>query len=154
MRKTKCSLYEAPAEVVHSPHTKLLSETPLFRLLLGCVIHSLHKLYATGRRRRKSSSLQGFATVFFLFPSPPQKGVKERVAAWARSRPSGNTLFIPLGWGACCQSERLLRSPGCHPERSAGSLRPASQTLRGVYPERSEWCMRYQHRQHNCFLTS
>jgi len=31
------------------------------------------------------------------------------------------------------------RCPGCHPERSAGSLCPASQTLRGVYPERSEW---------------
>ncbi len=33
----------------------------------------------------------------------------------------------------------LERCPGCHPERSEGSLRPASQTLRGVYPERSEW---------------
>src|SRR6266446_2470492 len=31
------------------------------------------------------------------------------------------------------------RGPGCHPERSEGSLRPTSQTLRGVYPERSEW---------------
>jgi len=28
---------------------------------------------------------------------------------------------------------------GCHPERSEGSLRPSSQTLRGVYPERSAW---------------
>src|SRR5260370_39053749 len=28
--------------------------------------------------------------------------------------------------------------PRCHPERSEGSLRPSSQTLRGVYPERSE----------------
>src|SRR6266478_3201016 len=33
----------------------------------------------------------------------------------------------------------LERCPGCHPERSEGSLCPASQTLRGVYPERSEW---------------
>jgi len=33
----------------------------------------------------------------------------------------------------------LERCPGCHPERSAGSLRQARQTLRGVYPERSEW---------------
>ncbi len=33
----------------------------------------------------------------------------------------------------------LERCPGCHPERSEGSLRPVSQTLRGVYPERSEW---------------
>src|SRR5258708_35269406 len=49
--------------------------------------------------------------VFFLFPSPPQKRVKERVAAVALPRHSGNTLFITLGWGACCQSERLLRGP-------------------------------------------
>ena len=33
----------------------------------------------------------------------------------------------------------LERRPGCHPERSEGSLRPASQPLRGVYPERSAW---------------
>src|SRR6266446_2018273 len=32
----------------------------------------------------------------------------------------------------------LERGPGCHPERSEGSLRPSSQPLRGVYPERSE----------------
>jgi len=37
------------------------------------------------------------------------------------------------------------RCPGCHPERSAGSLRPASQTLRGVYPERSEWAQGDRH---------
>ena len=37
------------------------------------------------------------------------------------------------------------RGPGCHPERSAGSLRPASQTLRGVYPERSEWAQDDRH---------
>jgi len=36
---------------------------------------------------------QGFSNVFFLFPSPPQKRVKERVAAVARPRHSGNTLF-------------------------------------------------------------
>ena len=46
---------------------------------------------------------QGLSKVFFLFPSPPQKRVKERVAALARERQSGNTLFINLGWGACCQ---------------------------------------------------
>src|SRR5260221_10090147 len=33
----------------------------------------------------------------------------------------------------------LERGPGCHPERSEGSLRSSSQTLRGVSPERSEW---------------
>ena len=53
---------------------------------------------------------QGFSKVFFLFPSPPQKRVKERVAALALPRQSGNTLFYNLGWGACCQSERFLRS--------------------------------------------
>ena len=37
--------------------------------------------------------------VFFLFPSPPQKGVKERGAALARERQSGTTLLIHLGWG-------------------------------------------------------
>jgi hypothetical protein len=35
--------------------------------------------------------------------------------------------------------------PGCHPERSAGSVRPASQTRRGVYPERSEWAQGDRH---------
>src|SRR5260370_1347311 len=29
----------------------------------------------------------------------------------------------------------LERCPGCPPERSEESLRPSSQTLRGVYPE-------------------
>jgi len=42
---------------------------------------------------------QGFANVFFLFPSPPQKRVKERGAALARERQSGTTLLIHLGWG-------------------------------------------------------
>src|SRR5260221_12424000 len=37
------------------------------------------------------------------------------------------------------------RCPGCHPERSEGSLRPSSQTLRGVYPERSEWAQGDRH---------
>jgi len=39
----------------------------------------------------------------------------------------------------------LERGPGCHPERSAGSLRQARQTLRGVYPERSEWAQGDSH---------
>ncbi len=42
---------------------------------------------------------QDFSNVFFLFPSPPQKRVKERVAGFARGRKTGNTLFINLGWG-------------------------------------------------------
>src|SRR5258708_39528003 len=34
----------------------------------------------------------------------------------------------------------LLEScAGCHPERSEGSVRPTSQTFRGVSPERSAW---------------
>ena len=37
------------------------------------------------------------------------------------------------------------RCPGCHPERSEGSLCPASQTLRGVSPERSAWAQGDRH---------
>src|SRR5258707_11546685 len=55
---------------------------------------------------------QGFSNVFFLFPSPPQKRVKERVAGWALPRPTGNTLLLNLGRGACCQAKRRLRNPG------------------------------------------
>ncbi len=54
---------------------------------------------------------QGFSNVFFLFPSPPQKRGKERGAGWALPRPTGTTLFTNMGWGACCQAERRLRSP-------------------------------------------
>src|SRR6266699_2738699 len=44
-----------------------------------------------------------------------------------------------------CHPERMSRSP----ERSEGegSLCPASQTLRGVYPERSEWAQGDKRRQ-------
>jgi len=48
---------------------------------------------------KRAKAIQGFSKVFFLFPSPPQKRVKERVAAVALPRHSGNTLFIHLGWG-------------------------------------------------------
>jgi len=42
----------------------------------------------------------------FLFPSPPQKKVKERVAALARPRQSGNTLFYSgVGGLAANQSD-------------------------------------------------
>src|SRR5258707_9806813 len=58
-----------------------------------------------------SAQGQGFSKIFFLFPSPPQKRGKERGAGWAQERPTGTTLFITLGWGACCQAERLVRSP-------------------------------------------
>src|SRR5258708_39542724 len=58
----------------------------------------------------KDWDYQGFSNVFFLFPSPPQKRVKERGTAVALPRHSGTTLFITLGWGACCQAERLLRA--------------------------------------------
>ena len=47
----------------------------------------------------KDWDYQGFSTVFFLFPSPPQKKIKERVAAVARERQSGNMLLIHLEWG-------------------------------------------------------
>jgi hypothetical protein len=33
------------------------------------------------------------------------------VALWALLRPKGHTLVLHLWWGACCQSERLVRSP-------------------------------------------
>jgi len=49
--------------------------------------------------------------VFFLFPSPPQKRVKERGAGVARERHTGTTLFINLGWGAYWTSGRRLRMP-------------------------------------------
>jgi len=42
---------------------------------------------------------QGFSKVFFLFPSPPQKRVKERGAGLARPRQTGTTLFTNLWWG-------------------------------------------------------
>src|SRR5258707_11182367 len=37
------------------------------------------------------------------------------------------------------------RCPGCHPSLRSGSLRPSSQTLRGVYPERSAWAQGDRH---------
>src|SRR5258708_4289690 len=37
------------------------------------------------------------------------------------------------------------RCPGCHPSLRSGSLRPPSQTLRGVYPERSAWAQGDRH---------
>src|SRR5258708_32300792 len=40
-----------------------------------------------------------FSKVFFLFPSPPQTRGKEGVAGCPRPRPTGNTLFLTLGWG-------------------------------------------------------
>src|SRR6266851_9198371 len=33
----------------------------------------------------------------------------------------------------------LERCPGCHPSLRSGSGSPDEETLRGVYPERSEW---------------
>src|SRR5260221_412498 len=39
----------------------------------------------------------------------------------------------------------LERVPGCHPERSEGSLRRSSQALPGVYPERSAWAQGDRH---------
>src|SRR6266516_461235 len=45
-----------------------------------------------------------------------------------------------------CHPERMSRSPEC--SEGEGSLCPTSQTLRGVYPERSEWAQG-----DNCNLT-
>jgi hypothetical protein len=43
--------------------------------------------------------VQGFAKVFLLFPSPPQKRVKERVGSGAGKPPPPNTLFNYSGVG-------------------------------------------------------
>ena len=62
--------------------------------------------------------------VFFLFPSPPQKRVQERVAALARPRQSGNTLFINLGWGAYwTKTTSSAESPGLTSRKSSGRSR-------------------------------
>ena len=80
----------------------------------------------------------GFLKNLFPLPLPAPKKSKERVAGVARPRHTGNTLFINLGWRACCQSERRLRSPvalwtfgenACHPERSEGSGSPDAEIL-------------------------
>src|SRR5260221_11623094 len=52
----------------------------------------------------------GFLKNLFPLPLPAPKKSKERVAGVARPRHTGNTLFTNLGWGACRQSERLVRS--------------------------------------------
>src|SRR5258708_38361920 len=65
-----------------------------------------------GQLNRKGDKAvkQGFANVFFLFPSPPQKRGKERVAALARPRQSGNTLLIHLGWGLYANQSDVLEA--------------------------------------------
>ena len=57
---------------------------------------------------------------------------------------------IPEMFGDKAPGSGLETGPGCHPslchpERSEGSLRPSSQTLRGVYPERSAWAQGDSH---------
>ena len=49
-----------------------------------------------------------------------------------------NNISFSRGKSIRLPGSGLERGPGCHPERSEGSLRPSSQTLRGVSPERSE----------------
>src|SRR6266566_106232 len=53
--------------------------------------------------KRDRMRVQGLLRRLFPLPLPPQKRVKERVAAVALPRHSGNTLFLNLGWGACGQ---------------------------------------------------
>src|SRR5258707_7393909 len=55
-------------------------------------------------------SHQGFSKVFFLFPSPPQKRVQERVAERARSRATLLYLFSHLPRRSCCPAGRQLSS--------------------------------------------
>ncbi len=81
----------------------------------------------------------GFLKNLFPLPLPAPKKSKERVAGVARPRHTGNTLFTNLGWGACRQSKRLVRSPvvlwtfgekACHPSLRSGSGEPAAEILR------------------------
>ncbi len=54
---------------------------------------------------------QGFSNVFFLFPSPPQKRVKERGAGVARPRHAGTTLFNNPEWGALLPIRATVEKP-------------------------------------------
>jgi hypothetical protein len=47
-----------------------------------------------------------------------------------------NAPFVPFEPG---DREGAAGGQPCHAERCEASLCPARQTLRGVYPERSEW---------------
>ena len=74
----------------------------------------------------------------------PGPGLAFGLAALCRSTTTVGTASIHHAQAAQMFGEKasvsgLERGPGCHPERSEGSLRPSSQTRRGVYPERSEW---------------
>jgi hypothetical protein len=71
------------------------------------IVEELSILYFTSKHWQKD--MQGFSKSFSSSPPRPQKRVKEHVAGWAR--PTGNMLLVNLGWGACCQAERRLRSP-------------------------------------------
>jgi hypothetical protein len=69
----------------------------------------------------KLHCIRGFSNVFFLFPSPPQKRVKERVAGVARSRHTGNTLFMNLGWGLAAKQSDVCEALSLHPETHANT---------------------------------
>ncbi len=55
--------------------------------------------------------MTGLLKSFFLFPSPPQKRGKERVAGVARSRHTGNTLFMNLGVGGLLPIRATVEKP-------------------------------------------
>src|SRR5258708_3231937 len=55
---------------------------------------------------------QGFANVFFLFPSPPQKKSKRACCRLGATAPKRQHALYKSEVGACCQSKRPLRSPG------------------------------------------
>jgi len=57
-----------------------------------------------------STRRQGFAKIFFLFPSPPQKS-KRAYCRLGATAPSRQYALDSSGVGACYQSERLLRNP-------------------------------------------
>src|SRR5438132_7174645 len=72
--------------------------------------------------RACTQSSQDFSNLFFLFPSPPHKRGKERVAGWALPRPTGNTLFTNLGWGGLLPIRATFEKPCSHPGWEAGEI--------------------------------
>ena len=54
---------------------------------------------------------QGFSNVALLGSKPPPQISKERVAGWARERPTGNPLFYSFFGAGRGRGKRLLRSP-------------------------------------------
>jgi len=64
------------------------------------VHHIIHHKRQEGAVQSTPESYQGFLKVALIGSKPPPQMSKERVAGWARPRPTGNTLFTSfLGRG-------------------------------------------------------